>query len=263
MDLGPDTETTADGFLGKRLVALQPKKGFRAGSDTLFLAAAVPAAPGERVLELGIGAGVASLALAARVEGLAITGLEIEPVLGRLAEANFSRNRSAGAVSGTLEVIVGDVAVPPPGLGAGGFDHVFLNPPFFQSEAASAPADAARATARHAPRGSLEAWIRLAAAAVRPGGSLTLIARAAALPDLMRPMGAGPGAAGELGGLVLFPLWPGNGRPAKTALLQAWRGSATPLRLSAGLALHDAAGAFTPAADAVLREAAGIDLGAE
>ena len=40
---------TEDGFLGGRLRILQPEKGFRAGIDSVFLAAAVPCAPGDAV----------------------------------------------------------------------------------------------------------------------------------------------------------------------------------------------------------------------
>ena len=35
---------TEDGFLGGRLRILQPEKGFRAGIDSVFLAAAIPCA---------------------------------------------------------------------------------------------------------------------------------------------------------------------------------------------------------------------------
>ena len=51
--------TTEDLFLDGRLRIRQPANGYRAGADPVFLAAAVPAKPGESVLELGCGAGVA------------------------------------------------------------------------------------------------------------------------------------------------------------------------------------------------------------
>ncbi len=46
-----------DGFLGGRLRILQPEKGFRAGIDSVFLAACVPCAPGETLMEAGMGTG--------------------------------------------------------------------------------------------------------------------------------------------------------------------------------------------------------------
>lgn len=44
--------TTHDDFLGGLLSIEQPVKGYRAGVDPVFLAAAVPAQEGQSVLEL-------------------------------------------------------------------------------------------------------------------------------------------------------------------------------------------------------------------
>jgi tRNA1(Val) A37 N6-methylase TrmN6 len=66
--------------------------------------------------------------------------------------------------------------------------------------------------------------------------------------------------AGNCGDMALFPLWPHHGENAKRILLQARKGSAGPLRLSHGLVLHDAAGGYTREAEAVLRDARGLEL---
>ena len=54
-----EADLSCDGFLGGRLKIFQPKSGYRAATDPVFLAAAVPAQAGQSVLELGCGAGVA------------------------------------------------------------------------------------------------------------------------------------------------------------------------------------------------------------
>ena len=87
--LGPLTE---DRLLGGRVHLSQPANGYRAAIDPVLLAAASPARPGERVLELGAGAGAASLCLAARVPGVCIEGLERDGVTVALARANAARN---------------------------------------------------------------------------------------------------------------------------------------------------------------------------
>ena len=90
---------TADRFLDGRLTILQPKDGYRAAMDPVLLAAAIPAKAGERALELGCGAGVASLCLARRVPGLHVTGLEVQAAYADLARRNAEANGIALAAS--------------------------------------------------------------------------------------------------------------------------------------------------------------------
>ena len=67
-------ELTRDRFLDGRLLVAQPRSGYRAAMDPVLLAAACPARPGEAVLELGCGAGVASLCLGWRLAELCSPG---------------------------------------------------------------------------------------------------------------------------------------------------------------------------------------------
>ena len=65
-----ETELTEDALLGGRVRLLQPRRGYRVAVDAVLLAAAIDAAAGERVLDLGAGVGAVGLCLAARVPGL-------------------------------------------------------------------------------------------------------------------------------------------------------------------------------------------------
>ena len=87
---------TEDEFLGGQLRLLQPRHGYRAGMDAVLLAASVPAEAGQAVLDLGCGVGTAGLCLARRVDGLRITGVELQPDLCALATENAARNGLAG-----------------------------------------------------------------------------------------------------------------------------------------------------------------------
>src|SRR5690606_10981246 len=104
---------TDDAFLGGRLQVLQPARGFRSGIDAVLLAAAAPAAAGERVLDLGTGAGVAAVCLARRVDGVAVTGVEIQPDLCALASTNAERI----ALSGAVVIVEADVCAPARAVG--------------------------------------------------------------------------------------------------------------------------------------------------
>ena len=81
---------TDDDFLDGKLILRQPKKGYRAGSDALLLAAALPLCQGK-MLEVGAGVGAPSLCYLARVGvelATKITALEKFKNVAKLAQYN-------------------------------------------------------------------------------------------------------------------------------------------------------------------------------
>lgn len=241
------SDLTCDGFLGGRLRIAQPRRGFRSGADAVMLAAACPARPGLAVLELGCGAGVASLCLGWRVPGLTLVGLEQQADYADLARQNAAANGIA------LQVLAGDLARPPAELRARSFDQVIANPPYFLG-GTPAP-DGGRATARREAT-PLPAWIDAGLRRLRPGGCLTLIQRADRLDGLLIAL------AGRAGAVTILPLAGRGGREAGRVIVRAIKGARGPLRLLAPFVLHSEpahAGDredLTEAASAVLREGA-------
>ncbi|WGH79564.1 tRNA1(Val) (adenine(37)-N6)-methyltransferase [Jannaschia ovalis] len=240
---------TRDGFLGGRVTLAQPARGFRAGSDAVLLAAACPARPGETVLDLGCGVGAAMYCLGARVQGLRLTGVERDAEAARLARAN-----------GPAEVIEGSVLDLPPALRLG-FDHVICNPPYFGATTAPA-ADPARAAAlREAAPGDLARWIDVACRRAGPKGSVTFVARADRLADLLGAM------APRLGGLRVLPVAGRAGVEAGRVIVRGQKGARAPLSLLAPFVMHAGAAhesdrdSHTPQAQAVLRDGQALDLG--
>lgn len=205
----PD-ELTSDGFLGGRLTVLQPRRGYRAATDPVLLAAAVPASAGQSVLELGCGAGVASLCLAARVPGLRLAGLELQPAYAALARENAAMNGVA------LEVVEGDLSAMPAALRQS-FDHVIANPPYYPAGGGTGAADPGRERAMREET-PLATWIEAAVRRLAPRGVLSLIFGADRLPDALAALD------GRMGSSVLLPLQPREGRPAKRVILQSRKG---------------------------------------
>ena len=217
--------------------------GARVGIDPVFLAAAVPAEPNQRVLDIGCGSGAASLCLAARVPGCRITGIELQRDLVRLAGDNALLNGMSDRVS----VIAGNLLHPPPRLSPGTFDHVMANPPFIEAGRGTAARDPAKAAASTEGEASLADWVRFALVMVRDKGSVIFIHRADRIDALLGQI------AGRAGEVVVFPLWPGAGRPASRILVRARKQIHAPARLVAGLILHEIDGRFTHKADTILR----------
>jgi tRNA1(Val) A37 N6-methylase TrmN6 len=249
-----DPDVSEDAVLGGRLILRQPRKGHRVGHDAILLAAACPARPCERVVELGAGIGAAGLAVAQRVDDLKLTLLEIDPALAALARGNAERNRLAARTS----VICLDVTASPAGFldrGApprGQADHVLMNPPF-NPEHNPSP-DRSRRLARTGAEGMLQRWAETAAWLLRPGGTLTLIWRADGLDAVLAAL------AGLFGGVSILPIHSRPGAPAIRVLVRALKESRAPLAVLPGLLLTDDQGRPTPAAEAVLREGAVLPL---
>ncbi len=226
----------SEAFLDGRVTAIQPQSGFRSGLDAVMLAAAVPAKSGDRVLELGAGAGTASLCLAARVPGLSLVGVEIDPQLAALAARNAAANGFTD-----LQSVSADIFDLPQDLKRD-FDQVFANPPF-HGEGQASP-DTARAKALM-DDGRLGDWLRLGLQRTVSGGFFTAILRADRLSEAL--------AALPQRGACAFPLWPHAGEAARRVIVQARKGSNAAFALLPGLVLHQQDGSWTPEAEAVLR----------
>lgn len=237
-------KTTDGTLLGGRVVYAQPALGFRSGIEPVLLAAAIPARPGETVLEAGTGAGAALLCLAARVSGLLALGIERDPALATLA----TRNAHANGMDG-VHFIAADVAALPLRPGC---DHAFANPPYHLDGGTPSPFEQRR-VAKQADATLFARWAAAMAGVLRHRGTLTLIVPAAAVPACMAAMtdsGCPPDA--------LLPLWPKPGTGSKLALLRGVKAGRGPFRILPGIVLHRADGSFTDEAEAVLRDGIGI-----
>jgi len=246
-ELEPGAEETLDGLLGGRVRLIQPRQGYRAAVDPVLLAAAVPARPGEAVLELGAGTGAAFLCLMARVADLAVTAVEIDAE----AAGRARRNAALNAVADRVQVVAADAFAGLPMLRGRHFAQVMMNPPYLEAGAADASPDPAKARATVEGRGGAGAWINLAARLAAPGGRLTLIHRADRLVALLAGL-----ADSRFGAIEILPLWPRPGEAARRVVLRAVAGSRAPTTLSPGLMLHGPEGGFTGAAEAILRDGA-------
>lgn len=244
-------------LLNKRVALKQPDGGFQTSIDAVLLAAACPARDGESVLDLGCGVGAAGLCVAARVDGIALTGIEV-----------LEREAALARENGVANVVCADIRDFPtpssrrrpgsccgkeedPGLRRDDvlFDHVITNPPYLIDGAHVKSPDSAKAGAMGHDDTTLEDWIRCAHRNLKSKGSLTMVHRADALDEIIRGLGK------MFGAVEIYPLWPKVGVKAKRVIVRALKDRHTPLRLHAGMVLHQDNGNYTTEAEAVLRGA--------
>lgn len=246
-----DVATTADSLLGGKVVFYQPAEGYRAAIDPVLLAAAVPARPGDHILDLGAGAGAASLCLARRVPECRVTGLELDPAMVSLARTNAAEN----GFSERLAFAVGNVAAPPAEFRRDSFDAVMTNPPFRAEGSGTPSPNDGKQRANEEGEADLRLWFATALDLLKPKGAIVLVHRADRLDQILALL---HGKAGEI---AVLPLWPKAGKPAKRVILRARKGIKTGATMLPGLTLHEADGKYTRAAETVLRdgEALGMD----
>jgi len=239
-------DTVENTLLDGRVRLRQPARGYRAGMDAALLAAAVTAAPGQKVIEAGCGAGAVLLQIGARCPGVGLTGLERDSAMAALARKNAALNAT------DARIVEGDVATGFRALDLEPFDWAVSNPPFFDDPGAlRAPAEGKRG-AWMADDG-LKAWTAFLLKSVREGGRIVVIHRADRLADLLALLGDTAGSFAVRG------IHPYADEPAKRVLVQAIKTGKAPLRLLPPLVLHERSGAkHTAEAEAVLRGEAAL-----
>lgn len=247
-------DITDDAILNGRLRLYQPKRGHRFGHDAILLAAAVPAEPGERALELGAGVGAASLALLSRVPGTDATLIEIDPQLCELANENIARN----GFMGRARAIALDAEAAPEifraaGVEPGSFDHVLMNPPFNDASHQPSP-DTLRRRAHEGPEGLLAGWLATAREMLTGSGQVTLIWRAEGIDEVLSALHDG------FGGLSVIPVYPAPERLAIRVIVSAIRGSEASQRTLPGLTLNGSDGRPSDDAEKILRGGGGLPL---
>ncbi|WP_234988715.1 tRNA1(Val) (adenine(37)-N6)-methyltransferase [Tropicibacter naphthalenivorans] len=246
-----EADLTHDAMLGGKAMIRQPRVGYRAGTDPVLLAATIEAKPGQSVLELGCGAGPGLCCLGARVPGVQLYGIELQPAYAALARRNLSENGLGGTVW------EGDLSAPPPEMRALSFHHVMANPPYFEAGRGIAAQDAGRGLGR-AGETPLATWVAVAAKRLRPRGYMTFIQRAERLPELLAAMQA------HVGALELLPLLPRPGRAPRLVLVRGRKDGKAAFRFHPPQVIHapgeheDGVNNYSEAFTKVMKHGAGL-----
>ncbi|MBU6475140.1 MAG: methyltransferase domain-containing protein [Alphaproteobacteria bacterium] len=243
-------ETT---LLRGRVQLLQPKQGFHASIDSVFLAAAVAVKDRAQVLDVGCGVGSAGFCVMARNKTISLTGIDVQPELVDLAHQNAALN----GFEDRCRFFQGDIRSEKH-IEDNSFNNVLMNPPYLEGGAHTPSPEKIKATSHGegASGARLADWVKYAHKKLRQGGHLTMIHRADRLDDVIMELEK----KRWFGSLVVFPLLSHAGEDAKRVIIQARKERYAPFILRCGMVVHKAGGKYAAEAEAVLSDAAAIDI---
>lgn len=237
--------------LDKRVQLRQPENGFRTAIDAVLLAAACPAKPGQTLLDLGCGVGSAGLCALRRIDGVKLTGIDIQDDHIELARENAALNNLT-AQTQFITANVADYTHYQNGKNAL-FDHIICNPPYNDNGAHTRSPSAAKARAMGHDETTLQDWINCANRNLKSGGSFTLIHKADQIDAIILGLGD------RFGSIEIIPLWPKTGEAAKRVIIRARKDSKSPAKLHPGIVLHQNDGSYSAAAEEILRNMAPLN----
>lgn len=248
---GPTSEETVDAFFRGGFFLVQPKHGgHKAGLDALLVASVIPEDFQGRVADFGSGAGAAGLAVAARCKNTNITLIEYGDVMAEYAKKtlNLAGNQW---LAERVKFVQADVTLKGRerqqiGLKNDSFDFVIMNPPFNDPSDRATPYNV-RAEAHIMAQNMFAQWLRTAAAMLKPGGQVAIIARPRSLEELFLAL------KGRFGALRVIFI---HARPKNEAIriiIVGKKGSRAPLSVLPSHFIHDDAGRhFNQKTDAIV-----------
>lgn len=247
-----DDPVTVDRFLAGRFHLIQPRKGFRCGSDAIVLASVLPATAGGHMVDLGAGPGGVGFAAAARCEGLVVSCVERDRRALTLAAASLRLAQNA-TFADRVRIIEGDIADPPSAWVAPvpRAAVVLMNPPYHAARAGRRSPCPVRHAARSLGDDGLAPWFTAARRVLEHGGLLGVITPVGRLAEIV--------GVSSFGAVRVYPIHSRASEPALRVIVTARLGSRAPLTMMPGLVMHQHCGAFTERAGRILSGEASLD----
>lgn len=234
---------TVDEFLGGKVLLKQSKKGLRATSDAVLLAAAVPVKAKETLLDVGAGNGVIGLCVNAR-KNCFITALECQKNLVETIQQNAQLNHTQ------IEVVEHNLFLSKDIIKGQLFQNVVTNPPFYDNTGRGRKNDEQRLAYRS--EFDLKKWLDYCLKHLKSGGSFTMIHRPEMLGEILSALEP------KLGAIEIFPVQTKQNQPATRIIIRGILGAKTPLKLHPPLVMHNPDGSRSLTAEDILRKGKAI-----
>ena len=226
---------------------IQPRKGYRFSIDSILLARFAQIRKSDRVLELGAGTGVISIAIAALHQPREIVAVEIQPELTAMIRRSVEINgiETVRAVTGDLQKI------PDAEIARESFDVVVANPPYRASNAGRISPHQARRIARSEASATLEDFIAAAARCARRGARAAFVFAADRTAELISTLREHRLETKRIRFVHSY-----NDAPATTILIEARKYGGVEVAILPPLILFDAPGVYTAEAREILGDVA-------
>lgn len=234
-------------FLGGKISLFQPIDGYRANTDSILLAAAVEAKPGQSILELGCGVGTVLFSLMARVPGLKVVGIEVQKRYAMLASRNAVYN---GFDATILECDLSSIPSAAKNLQ---YDYVILNPPFYSSGGSMRIAQEDKDIAKRELKTSLDVWLDVAVKRCCVNGHVVMIHQAEKLGQILKRID------GLMGDIRILPISSFKDKNANRVIVKGKKGSRSPMQILPPLLIHEICKPknngknYSPEAEGILR----------
>jgi len=247
------SEVIETSLLRGKLALLQPKVGFHASVDTVFLSFSMQLDKKSNVLDVGCGVGSAGLCLTLKNKNIQLFGLDIQQDLVDLAHQNARLNGLEDRCQFFCGSLLSEGVIPD-----NHFNAVLMNPPYQEAGRHTSSPEKIKAMSHgeEASGARLEDWVKYAHRKLKNGGYLSLIHRADRLDDVVVALEK----RRWFGSLVVYPLFSYAGENAKRVIVRARKERYAPLVLKSGMVIHEKGGKYTEAARAVLEDGAALEV---
>ncbi len=246
--------TTTDKFLDGKIVIEQLLEGGRSNTDTILLSAAVSVKSGDKVLEIGVGNGTSSIALASNHRDITIFGIDNDPVNIELATRNVVLNNlQANIIISKVDILQGGASFEIRGQKNIKFDAIFMNPPYFDKKHMNLSKSHHVNITKFHNGTNLDRWVDNSLKLLNLKGTITMINTVENLDRVVSLLSG-------LGSITILPLLSNKKGEVLRFILSFRKGSKAKTRMLRQAILHQDNGAYSERIEDVLRGRARIDL---
>ena len=227
---------TYDTFFNGSLRVKQERAGYRFSIDAVILANLVRPRDGDQVLELGAGCGIVLLMLAYRYPRVRYFGVEIQPDLHRLAQANIRDN----GMQDIVRIYSHDLRDLKTTLIGEPVDLVISNPPYRKIDSGRINPNRQKAVARHELELTLPEMLLTVRRMLRTAGKFVAIYTAERTSDMlseMKTVGIEP--------KFIRMVYSGWQTEAKRILVEGVKGARSGCKIGAPLVIYNDDGSYT------------------